>query len=145
MLRQTQLLWISLLLLLATYITLGSLMSTINAPWDLWLLVIVAVLLMDVALSSSWSKVRAFLSPLFKSDTRALITAAFLAFLSVIILTWLNISTHIIVVLCTGTLVKLDAQKAQLSQKQTFWMMLVVSLVGLAVGAVAQTLFLSHL
>ena len=137
--------WVSLTLLLVTYITLGWLLSDFHGFWLVWVTVALGVLLLAAWLSSPWSEIRDFLAPLFKTDTRAFFVATVAAFLSVAVVTWLNIFVHILVVLSAGTLVKIDAQTCGLSRSQTFWIMGSVSLAGLGLGAVAQTFILHQL
>lgn len=132
--------WVSLALLLVTYITLGWLLSALHAPWPVWVIVVVCVLLLAASLSSPWSKIRYSFAPLFKSDTRTFLIATLGAFLSVVVITWLPAFAHALVVVSAGTLFKLDAQTSGLSERQAFWLLAIVSLVGLGLGAVAQPL-----
>ena len=137
--------WVSLTLLLVTYIILGWLLSAFHGPWFVWVTVAVGVFLLAAWLSSPWSEIRGFLAPLFRTDTRAFVIATVFAFLSVVIVTWVNIFFHILVVLSAGTLVKLDSQTCGLSPRQTFWIMGSVSLAGLGLGWVVQTFILRQL
>lgn len=130
--------WTSAVLLLVTYITLGWLLSAFHYPLFVWVTIAVGVLLLSASLSSPWSKLRNNFTRLFKSDTRAFLVAVVAAFVSVLIITWLHIFVHALVVISAGTLVRLDAQAAGLSQSQTFWLLTIVSLVGLGLGGVAQ-------
>lgn len=130
--------WTSAVLLLVTYITLGWLLSASHDPLYVWVTIAVGVLLLSASLSSPWSKLRNNFTRLFKSDTRAFLVAVVAAFVSVLIITWLHIFVHALVVISAGTLVRLDAQAAGLSQSQTFWLLTILSLVGLGLGGVAQ-------
>lgn len=132
--------WVSLTLLLVTYITLGWLLSAVNDPLPIWVIVAGAVLLLAMALSSPWSKIRDTFARIFKSDTRAFLIAVVAAFLLVVIITWLYIFAHVLVVVSVGTLVRLDTQTARWSNRRTFWFLAIMPLVGLGLGAVAQTL-----
>jgi len=51
--------------------------------------------------------------------------------LSVVIITWLHIFAHALVIISAGTLVKLDAQTAGLSEKANLFGFCRLSLVGL--------------
>jgi hypothetical protein len=137
--------WVSLTLLLVTYSTLGWLLIAFHDPLIVWVIVVVGVLLLAAALSSPWSRIRDGLARLFKSDTRAFLVAVVAAFLSVVIITWLHIFAHALVTISAGTLVKLDAQTAGLTERQTFWLLSIVSLVGLGLGGVAQQMYLQTL
>ena len=137
--------WVSLTLLLVTYSTLGWLLTEFHDPMIVWVIVVVFILLLAAELSSPWSKIRDGLASLFKSDTRAFFFAVAIALMSVAIITWFHIFAHALVVISAGTLVKLDAQTARLSQRQTFWLLAIVSLVGLGLGRLAQHLYLQTL
>lgn len=110
-----------------------------------WVIVVVGILLLAAELSSPWSKIRDGLASLFKSDNRAFFFGVAAAFLSVVIITWFHIFAHALVVISAATLVKLDAQTARLSERQTFWLLAIVSLVGLGLGRLAQHLYLQTL
>ncbi len=130
--------WLSIALLLATYSTLGWLLSAYHNPWFVWLIIVVGILLLAAALSSPREKFKD--SPgLFKSNTKAFFFVVVAAFLSVILLSRLHIFVHALVVISAATLFRLDAQAARLSNKQIFWILVIVSLAGLGLGLAAQT------
>lgn len=132
--------WFSSALLLVTYSTLGWVLSALRDPWYAWAIVVVGILLLNALLSSPWSKIRNGFARVFRSDTMTFFVAVLAAFLSVIIIAWLQVSAHALVVISAGTLFKLDAQTARLSEAQTFWILSIVSLAGLGLGGLAQTL-----
>ena len=135
--------WLSLVLLLVTYSILGWLLSALHDHWFVWVIVVVSVLLLAVALSSPWSKIRDVFARLFKTDSRAFFIAVIAALLTVVIICWFHIFAPALVVASAGTLVRLDAQTAGLSERQAFWMLAIISLVGLGLGIVGQTLVMS--
>ena len=137
--------WVSLTLLLVTYSTLGWLLTELHDPMIVWVIVVVGILLLAAELSSPWSQIRDGLASLFKSDNRAFFFAVAAVFLSIVTITWFHIFAHALVVISAGTLFKLDAQTAGLSQRQTFWLLGIVSLVGLWLGRLAQHLYLQTL
>lgn len=132
------------MLLLAAYSTLGWLLSADRDPWFIWVITVIGVLLLATSLSSPWSKIRNGLAHLFKSDTRAFLVAVVAAFLSVAFITWLHVFVQALLVTSAGILVRLDAQTAGLSNRQTFWILVTVSLTGLILGAAAQILISFH-
>ena len=132
--------WLSLTLLLVTYSILGWLLSAFKGPISLWIVVIGADLLLATALSSPWSQMKDGFARLLKSDTRAFFVAVILAFLSVVIITWLQVFVHILVVIAAGILVRLDTQTAGWNNRQSFWSLAIISLASLGLGAVGQTL-----
>lgn len=127
--------WISLALLLATYGIIGWQLSALESHWVLWILAAVATVLLAVAVSSPWSKVRDGFASCFKSDSKAFLVAVTIAFFSVVIITWLHIFVHILVVLSASMLVRLDVQATRWSSRQSFWLIAIASLVSLALGA----------
>lgn len=132
--------WLSLVLLLVTYSTLGWILSAFSESWFIWMLTILGIVLLDLWLSSSWSKIRDHFVRLFKSDSRTFLVAVAAAFLTVFIITWLHIFVHILVIISSGILARLDTQVAGLREWQVFWTLLIISLVGLGLGTIAQTL-----
>ncbi len=139
--------WVSLALLLVTHSILGwqlsaFLLSGATAAWAVWLWTIVvgADLLLAAAISSPWSKLQDDFASLLKSDSRAFLVAVIFAFLSVVTITWLHIFIHILVVMCADILVRLETQSVKWSPKQSFWFLVIFSLAGLGLGALAQTL-----
>jgi len=129
--------WVSLALLLITYSTLGWQISASNNPWLIWIIIVVGALVVAALLSSPSTKLTNG-SGFFKSDTRSFLFLIAGAFLSVIIIWRLHIFAHALVTISSGILFKLDAQKAGLSNRQTFWIMTIVSLAGLGLGAAVQ-------
>ncbi|MDY6939262.1 MAG: hypothetical protein SWY16_16550 [Cyanobacteriota bacterium] len=126
--------WLSASLLLATYANFGWILAKADATWWQWVLSAVLTLLIAEALASPWSLLRNVLYRWLKSDMRAFISAMVGAFFAVILLTWLHISAHAILLVAAGGLVRLDAQRAQLRNWQSFAILTVVSGVGLALG-----------
>ena len=137
--------WVSLALLLATYITLGWLLSAVNAPLMVWITVAGAIVFLAVALSSPWSNIRDGFGRLLKSDTRAFLVAVVSAFCVVIFITWLHLFANLLVVLSAGALVRLDTQTARWSNRQIFIFLSVVPAIGLGLGAIAQTAIRSYI
>ena len=130
--------WVSLTILLATYSTLGWLLSAFHDPLIVWVAIGISILLLAAILSSPWSKIRDYFTHLFKSDTRTFLVAVIVALLSVAIVSWLHIFAHALVVISAGTLFRLDAQTSGLSERQEFWLLVIVSLLGLGLGGAAQ-------
>lgn len=130
--------WVSVALLLVTYSTLGWVLAAFHYPWFVWVMIVVVILLLAAFLSSPGAKFRDS-SHLFKSDTRTFFFVVAAAFLSVIIIWRLHIFVHALVTISAAILVRLEAQESRLSNRQTFWILAIVSLAGLALGAAAQT------
>ena len=107
-----------------------------------WAVVIIANLLLARALSTPWTRRKKRFINLIKTDARALLFAVTLAFLSVVIITWLHTFVHILVLVAAGTLVRIDTQTARWSCRNTFWLLAIASIVGLGLGVVAQKLLM---
>lgn len=126
--------WLSISLLLVTYINFGWILAKADVTWWQWGLSGALTLLIAEALASPWSLLRNVLYRWLKSDMRAFISAMVGAFFAVILLTWLHLSAHGILLVASGALVRLDAQRAQLRNWQAFLIMTVISASGLALG-----------
>lgn len=132
--------WFSLALLLATYSTMGWALSALHDHWHAWGVALVSILLLNLSLSSPWSKTKSRLTNTFKSKTRTFFFTVVAAFLLVVIIAWLQVSIHALVAIASSVLFKLDVQTARMQEMQTFWALSIASLFGLALGGVAQTL-----
>lgn len=129
--------WVSLTLLLITYITVGRLLSEAQQPVLAWVVITLSILLLAALLSSPRSRFRN-ISRFFKSDTRTFLFIVVAAFLSVVVFWRLHIFVHALIAISAATLVKLEAQAVRLTNKQTFWLIVIVSLAGLGLGSVLQ-------
>lgn len=107
-----------------------------------WVVVIIADILLAMALSTPWTGRKKRFISLFKTDTRAFLVAVILAFLCVVIITWLYIFVHILVVIAAGLLVRIDTQTARWSYREIFWLVAIASIVGLGLGILAQKLLM---
>lgn len=131
--------WVSLVLLLLTYITLGWLLEAFDDPVAAWVIIVISIFLLSTFLASPWTQLRNDLGVLFKSDTRAFFVAVLGAFLTVLIISWFHIFAHGLVAVSSATLFRLDAQTVGWSEAQIFWMLTAASIAGLVIGAVAQS------
>ncbi|MBO9998358.1 MAG: hypothetical protein J7641_05000 [Cyanobacteria bacterium SID2] len=131
--------WLSLLLFLATYANLGWVLSDSEASKWAWILGVGITIVFAEALASPWSLLRNVAVRWLKSDIRGFITALVAAFFGVLFLTWLHVSSHLILLAAAGLLVRLDVQIAGLSDLQAFILLLAASMTGLGVGWLAHT------
>lgn len=114
-----------------------------NSPTVLvWIVVVIADLLLAKALSSSWSQRRSEFISLFRTDSRTFLVAVILAFLSVVVITWIYIFVHIFVVIAASMLVRLETQRVKWINRHIFWSLAIASILGLGLGAVVQNLLL---
>lgn len=132
--------WVSLVLLLVTYITLGWLLAKFHDPIPVWVAVVISIFVLSTLLSSPWSHLRDDLATMFKSDSRAFTFAVLGAFSTVLIITWFHIFAHAMVITAAAILFRLDAQTVGWNEKQIFWVLIIVSLTGLALGGIVPIL-----
>jgi hypothetical protein len=135
----TRLPWLSAFLLSIAYVNWGWVLADTRAPLWVWVVGIFITLLFAEALASPWSWIRYSIVRWLGSDTRAFISAIFGAFLSVVILTWLNITTQLILLVAAGSLVRLDAQQTRMKDWQAFLILTAVSSISMALGWYART------
>ncbi len=132
--------WLALSLLLATNITLGSFLSTLNEHWAAWAVVSLCILLLGAVLSCSWATMRDSFAYLLASDFKAFIVAVIIAFLGVVIVFWLHTFAHLLVIICAFLLAKIDMQAADFSDRQIFRTICFISLLGLFLGGLINYL-----
>jgi hypothetical protein len=135
----TQLPWLSASLLSIAYANWSWTLTDTHAPVWVWVVGISLTLLFAESLASPWSWIRHSIVRWLANDTRAFISSICGAFLSVVILTWLNITTQVILLVAAGLLVRLDAQQAQVKDWQAFLILTGVSAIGLAAGWFVHT------
>ncbi|MBW4578717.1 MAG: hypothetical protein KME42_03975 [Tildeniella nuda ZEHNDER 1965/U140] len=106
--------------------------------------------LFNAALALSWIVIAsiAFMSPLtsfnrfinrwFKSDTVAFLALCIIAGMVAFILLWLQLALHISTILASEALARIDIQTLGFSQLQAFWILVLLSSTGLAIGWVVR-------
>ncbi|AFZ59037.1 hypothetical protein H6G54_23540 [Anabaena cylindrica FACHB-243] len=127
--------WFSLALVLLSYSTLGWVISETKAPWFVWLIVIVTILLLLISLTTPWSKLAEYYSVFFRSNVRTFGITVLAAFLFFMMLAWFRVFLDTLLILSATILVKIDFQAAGFKQGLSFWFTSIFSLAGLAVGA----------
>jgi Na+/phosphate symporter len=141
--------WASLFLFLFTYGVFGWLISTetridglaeISAlSGSLWLIGSV-ILLGALTLTAPFKIIQVFYTSWLKSDTRAFLSVIIGAFIAVIIVSSIEISIRILVLLSAGALVRIDLQTSGYSKWQAFTILVVVSIIGFSLGVIAHQL-----
>lgn len=129
--------WLSFSLFIATYINLGWMLSAEGSTW-MWFVGIGITFVLAEAVASPWSLVRSVSTRWLKSDIRGFLTALIGAFIAVVCLTWLSVSSHIILLVAAGLLLRIDAQMAGLRDIQALLLLLGTSSIGLGVGWLAH-------
>jgi hypothetical protein len=126
--------WLSLLLLVLTYGVFGWLIAASDKSWILWLMGAAYTLLITSALAAPWALLKGFYANFLESDSRAFVAVIVGAFLSVIIISWLEIFVRILVLVSASALVRLDLQTAGYSKWQAFAILLIVALTAFGLG-----------
>jgi hypothetical protein len=127
--------WFSLALVLLSYSTLGWVISETKSPWFVWLIVVVAILLLLVCLTTSWSKIADYYNVFFKSNIRTFGITVLAAFLFFMMIAWFRVFLNTLLILSASILVKIDFQSSGFKEGLAFWFISVFSLLGLAAGA----------
>lgn len=138
--------WHSLLLLLFTDSIFGWLIGAsellLESDKDLflWLLGAGYVMLIVLALTAPLTMIQTVYSSWLRSDTRALLSIIFSAFLAVILIHWIQLFIRILVLLSAGALARIDLQVAGYTPLQAFKILAVFSLTGYGLGIIAHQL-----
>jgi hypothetical protein len=136
----------SLLLLLFTdsifgwLIAASPLLLDSDKAWFLWLLGAGYVMLIVLALTAPLTMIQTVYASWLKSDTRALLSIIFSAFLAVILIRWIQLFIRILVLLSAGALARIDLQVAGYTPLQAFKILTVFSLAGYGLGIIVHQL-----
>jgi hypothetical protein len=128
----------SLVLLLLAYTATGWIISQIYIPWYIWILAVIAVLLITGGLTISWTKLADFSFFLFKSNLRSFGLSVLGAFLFFLMLARFRLFLDILLIAAAAVLARIDFQTAGFNHGQTFWLLSIFSLTGLALGALVH-------
>lgn len=126
--------WISLVLVLLSYSTLGWGLSETQAPLYVWITLILAILVLVASLTVPWSAISKYSSLLVRSNIRSFAVTTFGAFLFFLMLAWFQIFLDTLLIISAGILARIDLQSAAFKQGQAFLITLLFSLAGLALG-----------
>ncbi|MCF2151147.1 hypothetical protein IQ276_032925 [Desmonostoc muscorum LEGE 12446] len=137
--------WVSLALVLLSYSTLGWVISETHPPMFVWSVIVIAILLLILTLTTPWPKVTYYYTIVFESNVRAFGVAVLAAFLFFIMLAWFRIFLDTLLIISATILVRIDFQVAGLKKKLAFWSASIVSLTGLILGALIYKLVNSEI
>ncbi len=135
--------WVSLMLVVLAYGSLGWLISQAHSPWYIWLTVVTAVLFLLSALTTPWLKMADYSILFFKSDTRTLAFSILAAFLFFLMLAWFKVFLDTLVIISANMLLRIDVQRCGLGERQSFLITSIFSFTGLVLGAIMYPAF-SH-
>lgn len=96
------------------------------------------IFLLALSLAAPFKLIQNFYTSWMKSDTKAFFAVIFGAFLAVVIIHWIDVFTHIFVLLSAGALARLDLQTSAYSKWQSFGILVFVSVIGFGLGVVLK-------
>lgn len=126
--------WTSLLLLLLAYYSFGWFLYPPNMSWFNWIYAVAFALLVSGTLTAPQKSIRYRFLRWSVSSSGSFIIVVILAFFTAVFLFLIHVFVHILVALSAATLTRLDLQAAEFSQDQAFWVISLVSLIGLGLG-----------
>ncbi|BAY47731.1 hypothetical protein SAMD00079811_53500 [Scytonema sp. HK-05] len=134
--------FVSLVLLLLTYTTLGWVISKTYAPapWFIWLLAVIAILVVLAGLTISWRRLTEYSFVLFKSNLKSFSITVLAAFLFFLMIAQFRVFLDTLVIIAAAVLGKIDFQTAGFTDGQAFCFLSIFSLTGLALGALIHKL-----
>jgi hypothetical protein len=125
--------WASLSLLLGTYITIGKFLS-ISHSWEVWGVAIGGGLLLSIVFIHPITDLGRFLIRWFSSDTMGFVSLVALAAFASVLLNWFKVFLPVFLILSAEGLARLDMQAAEFSDWHTFFLLALVTGLGLAIG-----------
>ncbi|MBW4554860.1 MAG: hypothetical protein KME59_02780 [Trichormus sp. ATA11-4-KO1] len=137
--------WISLVLVLLSYSTLGWFLSETQAPVLVWIVLMLGILLLVGSLTTPWSAMANYYTLLFRSNLKSFAVAVVGAFLFFLMLAWFRLFLDTLLIVSAAILARIDFQTAGFTQGQAFLFTFIFSLVGLALGKVLHMGFLQQL
>jgi hypothetical protein len=132
--------WFSICLLLLTYVTIGWIISNAKVHIAIWLLTAIAAFCLAGSLTTPWTSITNFSLVLFKSHIRSFGVTVIAALLFFLMIAKFRVFLDTLVVLAAAILVRIDFQTAGFGERQAFWLMLLTSWIGLALGALFDQL-----
>jgi hypothetical protein len=129
--------FVSLVLLLLTYTTLGWVISKTYAPapWFIWVLTVITILVLLGGLTISWRRLTHYSFVLFQSNLKSFSITVLGAFLFFLMIAQFRVFLDTLLIIAAAVLAKIDFQTAGFSEGQAFWFLSIFSLTGLALGA----------
>lgn len=133
--------WISLVLALLTYCSLGWVISKTYMSTTALGITALAVLILVFVLTTPWVNLTNYSNKFFKSNSRTFAVTVFGAFLLFLIIARFRLFLDTLVIISATILVRIDFQSAGLKQTHAFGIMSIISLSGLATGILIHRVF----
>jgi hypothetical protein len=137
--------WIALGLLLLSYSTLGWALSNTQAPWFVWLVVVMSLLLLVGTLTAPYSTLAKYSSILLGSNTKTFVATILGAFLFFMMLAWFRVFLDTLLIICSAILARIDFQSAGFKEGQAFMVTSIFSIAGVGLGGIIHTVVVQQL
>jgi hypothetical protein len=137
--------WISLLLILLTYGSLGWTVSQIPLATYQWVLISIAILFLVALLTQSWRAIAKYSNFIFRSNTRSFAIAIFGAFLIFLMSAWFRVFLDTLLVVAATILMRIDLQTAGLREGKIFLLVSFLSCLGFSLGVFVQKSYPIHI
>jgi hypothetical protein len=133
--------WLSLLLILLTYGSLGWTVSHIPLATYHWVLISVAILFLVALLTQSWIAIAKYSRFLFKSTISSFAISVVGAFCIFLISAWFRVFLDTLLVIAATILMRIDLQTSGLREGQIFLLVSFLSWSGFALGVLIQIFY----
>ncbi|AFY51073.1 hypothetical protein Nos7524_5354 [Nostoc sp. PCC 7524] len=127
--------WIALTLLLLSYSTLGWVFSEAQAPWFVWLAVVLTLLLLVGILTAPYATIANYFGIFFGSNTKTFIATVLGAFLFFMMIAWFRVFLDTLLIISAAILARIDFQSAGFKEGQAFIITSIFSILGVGLGA----------
>lgn len=123
--------WLSISLLFGTHFIFGWLLHRFSVTPLIWGITALAVLLQAGVLTLFWRNTRVFFLKRLQSDIGYFVAVLAFASLVVVAVAWIHFFAHVLVMLSSALLARLDTLILKMNQLQAFWLLFTVPIVGL--------------
>ncbi|AKG23992.1 hypothetical protein [Calothrix sp. 336/3] len=137
--------WLSLILLLLTYLALGWVISKAHIPSGIWILTITAIVTLAATLTRPWTMSANYFDKLLKSNFRSFCLTLVGAFLFFLILARFRLFLDILVILSASLLARIEFQALGFQESKSFWIITICSLSGLGLGVLLEQFMARYL
>ncbi|KDR54336.1 hypothetical protein H6G58_19325 [Arthrospira platensis FACHB-971] len=127
-------LWVSIFLLMLTYMVFGWGLFNLKIEWHLWVIIKLIIILIALFLTVPLENLSRPLNRWFQSNLGAFLSVVFGAFLLVVLATHMEVFTTILMALSATILTRMELQTHSTKNWQAFLVLCLVSMLGLVVG-----------
>lgn len=125
---------LSLALLLIAYINLGKFLSAFPSPLVPWSIAIASILSLAGLLALPWGGESGLITRSLRSDTATFTVIIILSALISVVLLWWHVFLYILLVVSAEILARIDLQAAYCKSAKVFWILSLISCLGLGLG-----------